>query len=366
MNNKVYNFSAGPAMLPEVVLKEVKNNFLNWNNIGASIIEISHRSSEFYEIVNNSERYLRELLSISTEYAVLFCQGGARGQFSAIPMNLLNQFNCADYIDSGYWSHQAMLEAKKYCFPNHINVKKYINGKIKILNMKKWLLHVNSDYVHYCPNETIEGIAIHEEPDFPDKIVIGDFSSSLLSKNININRYDLIYASAQKNLGPSGITIVIIKKKLLKCRNNFIPSILNYKKIFSSTSMFNTPVTFAWYVISLVLKWVKNQGGINYFEKINYEKSNLLYQAIDNSNFYFNNIHPKNRSYMNVTFYLKNPDLNNIFLNQANIEGLKFLKGHKAIGGFRASIYNAMPISGVKKLVEFMHNFEYKFRSYEK
>nr|WP_187306118.1 3-phosphoserine/phosphohydroxythreonine transaminase [Buchnera aphidicola] len=362
MDKKIYNFSAGPAMLPEEVLQKVKKSFLNWNKIGASIIEISHRSPEFHIIIQNAEQYLRELLSISDEYAILFCQGGARGQFSAIPMNLLNQLNCADYIDSGYWSYQAMLEAKKYCFPNHINVKKYVNGKVMILKMEKWLLHTHANYIHYCPNETIDGVAIHEEPNFKDKIIIGDFSSSLLSRNINVNKYDLIYASAQKNLGPAGITIVIIKKKILKYSNPYIPSILNYKNIFASHSMFNTPVTFSWYVISLVLQWVKKKGGINFFEKLNYKKSKLLYQTIDNSNFYFNTVHPNNRSHMNVTFYLKDQNLNHLFLSKANESGLIFLKGHKVIGGFRASIYNAMPLSGVKKLTAFMKDFEYKFR----
>ncbi|QCI27211.1 3-phosphoserine/phosphohydroxythreonine transaminase [Buchnera aphidicola] len=362
MNKKIYNFSAGPAMLPEEVLKKVKKNFLNWNNIGASIIEISHRSIEFNEIIKNSKKYLKELLNIPKEYVILFCQGGARGQFSAIPMNLLNKFNCADYINSGYWSYQAFLEAKKYCFPNNIYVREYINGKISISNMKKWLLHKNSDYIHYCPNETIEGISIYEEPNFKDKIVIGDFSSYLLSQKINIKKYDLIYASAQKNLGPSGITIVIIKKSLLEYKNSDIPSILNYKKNFLFQSMLNTPVTFSWYIISLVLKWVKKKGGIDYFEKINIKKSNLLYQKIDDSNFYINNIHSKNRSRMNITFQLKNKKLNDLFLKEANKFGLKFLKGHKIIGGFRASIYNAMPLSGVEKLVSFMIDFENKFK----
>ncbi|WP_343128016.1 3-phosphoserine/phosphohydroxythreonine transaminase [Buchnera aphidicola (Takecallis taiwana)] len=362
MNKKIYNFSAGPAMLPEAVLKEVKNDFLNWNNIGTSIIEISHRSKEFHKIIVKSKQYLRELLNISDEYAILFCQGGARAQFSAIPMNLLNQFNCADYIDSGYWSYNAMLEAKKYCFPNHITVKKNIDGQTTIIKMKQWPIQSQSDYIHYCPNETIEGIAIYEEPNFHNKVVVGDFSSSLLSRKININKYDLIYASAQKNLGPSGITIVILKKILLKNSYPFTPSILDYKKSFDFDSMFNTPVTFSWYIISLVLKWVKNQGGIDFFENMNYKKSSLLYQTIDNSNFYINTVHPDNRSCMNITFHLRDPNLNHIFLKQSYESGLKFLQGHKVVGGFRASIYNAMPMSGVKKLIEFMKNFEYKFK----
>ncbi|CAL4042822.1 Phosphoserine aminotransferase [Buchnera aphidicola (Takecallis arundicolens)] len=362
MKKKIYNFSAGPAMLPDEVLKEIKKNFLNWNNIGASIIEISHRSKEFYNIIVNSKKYLNELLNISDKYTILFCQGGARAQFSAIPMNLLDQFHCADYIDSGYWSYNAMIEAKKYCVPNHINIKKNTDGQITLLKMEDWPININSDYIHYCPNETIEGIAIHEEPNFKNKIVVGDFSSTLLSRKINIEKYDLIYASAQKNLGPSGITIVIIKKKLLKNSYPFVPSILDYKKIFDSDSMFNTPVTFSWYVVSLVLKWAKNQGGIDFFEKNNYRKSHLLYQTIDNSTIYMNTVHPNNRSHMNITFHLRNPNLNDIFLQKSHEAGLKFLKGHKVVGGLRASIYNSMTMTGVKKLIQFMKNFEFKFK----
>lgn len=361
MSKIIYNFSAGPAMLPRDVLLEVKNNFLNFNNIGASVIEISHRSLEFDYIVYESEKYLRDLLKISHEFVVLFCQGGARGQFSAVPMNLLNKFKSADYIDSGYWSHHAMLESRKYCVSNHINIKQTKHQQQYLLQMKQWKLNNHTDYLHYCPNETIEGIAIHEEPNFKDKIVVGDFSSCLLSKTININKYDLIYASAQKNLGPAGITVVIVKKNLLHNTHRWLPTILNYKTIFQFQSMFNTPVTFSWYVIYLVLKWIKKKGGISFFEKINFQKANLLYHKIDSSSFYINNIHVKNRSYMNVVFYLSNSKLENEFIKESQEHGLKFLKGHKAIGGFRASIYNAMPICGVQKLVDFMNYFENKF-----
>ncbi|CAL4321234.1 3-phosphoserine/phosphohydroxythreonine transaminase [Buchnera aphidicola] len=361
MKNIIYNFSAGPAMLPKEVLVNVKKDFLNWDNIGTSVIEISHRSQEFSKIIKNTENDLRELLSVPKNYIILFCSGGARGQFSAIPMNFQNSFNITDYVDSGYWSNSAMLEAKKYCTVNHIPVKNNYNGIIKVLPMEKWKLSNESSYVHYCPNETIEGIAIHEEPFFEKKTIIGDFSSSLLSRKININRYSFIYASAQKNLGPSGITVIIMKKNMLQSSQPFTPSILNYKTIFMHQSMFNTPVTFSWYVMSLVLKWMKKKGGVDYFEKNNQKKSKLLYQKIDNSEFYINRIHKKNRSWMNVIFNLYDEKLNEKFLTEAHKYGLKFLKGHKIIGGFRASIYNAMPMSGVKKLIKFMSNFEKKF-----
>lgn len=362
MNKMIYNFSAGPAMLPQEVLLKVKEDFLNWNNIGTSVIEISHRSSEFLSIIEESEKCLRDLLSISDEYIILFCQGGARGQFSAIPMNLLNKFNTADYINSGYWSYNAMLEASKYCSPKIINVKQIIENKQCIIPMNQWNINSNSDYIHYCPNETIEGIAIHEEPNFLNKKIVGDFSSYILSRSININKYDLIYASAQKNIGPAGITIIIMKNDLLKNHHrDFLPSILDYKKIYKYQSMFNTPTTFSWYVSGLVLQWIKKKGGIKFFEKLNYQKSQLLYKKIDNSDFYINNIHKKNRSQMNIVFQLINPQLNELFLKESYHYGLKFLKGHKVIGGFRASIYNAMPLSGVEKLIRFMTKFECKF-----
>ncbi|CAL4321196.1 3-phosphoserine/phosphohydroxythreonine transaminase [Buchnera aphidicola] len=361
MNTQTYNFSAGPAILPREVLKDIKKDFLNWNNIGTSVIEISHRSREFSVIVNNLENSLRDLLNISDQYAVLFLQGGARGQFSAIPMNLLSSKDSADYINSGYWSQQSMLEAKKYCLVDNINVQKMENSTKYILEMKNWKINKKSIYMHYCPNETIEGIAIHEEPNFENKIIIGDFSSYLLSRSIDINKYDLIYASAQKNIGPAGMTVVIIKKNLLTKNNPFLPSILDYKKNFFSQSMFNTPVTFSWYVSSLVLEWMQKKGGIKYFEKINKKKSKLLYQKIDSSEFYNNNIHVNNRSDMNITFNIYDHKLDNLFVQEAHLRGLKFLKGHKVIGGFRASTYNAMPIEGIYQLTEFMTYFEKKF-----
>ncbi|CAL4321304.1 3-phosphoserine/phosphohydroxythreonine transaminase [Buchnera aphidicola] len=363
MKKIIYNFSAGPAMLPQEVLIKVKNQFLNWNNIGSSIIEISHRSSEFLKIIKNSYKYLKKLLSIPDEYIILFCQGGARGQFSAVPMNLLNKFYTADYINSGYWSYHSMVEASKYCTPYQINVKSITESKKSILPMSQWNLNKNTDYVHYCPNETIEGIAIHEEPNFQGKIVVGDFSSSILSRSIDVKKYGVIYASAQKNIGPAGITLIIMRRDLLKYKTNILlPTILNYKTIYKNQSMFNTPNTFSWYVSGLVFKWMIKNGGISFFEKLNYKKAKLLYQKIDSSNFYINDVHIKNRSYMNVVFNLVDQKLNDLFLKESIMNGLNFLKGHKFYGGFRASIYNAMPISGVKALIQFMTDFEYKYK----
>ncbi|WP_343191961.1 3-phosphoserine/phosphohydroxythreonine transaminase [Buchnera aphidicola (Formosaphis micheliae)] len=357
----IYNFSAGPAMLPVSVMKRVKEEFNNWKKLGISILEISHRSEQFMEHIYDIEMDLRELLNIPENYKVLFCHGGARGQFSAVPMNLLNTNSNPDYIDNGYWSHAAFVEAKKYCSPNLIKVQKIVNNNVYILPMHDWKISTKSSYIHYCPNETIEGIAINEEPFFNDKLIVGDFSSTILSRVINIKKYGIIYASAQKNIGVSGITLIIIRNDLLHTKNIVIPSILDYKKIAKHSSLFNTPSTFSWYVSGLVFKWLKNKGGVKNIQNINTVKANLLYNTIDKSNLYINNIDKNNRSYMNVTFKLSNYKLNKIFLEESLENGLYALKGHRIVGGFRASIYNAMSIKGVKKLIEFMVYFENKY-----
>ncbi|CAL4320998.1 3-phosphoserine/phosphohydroxythreonine transaminase [Buchnera aphidicola] len=358
---KTYNFSAGPAMLPKTVMRKAQKEFLNWKNTGFSVIEISHRSKNFYNTIKNAEKILRKLLKISEKYAVLFCHGGARGQFSTIPMSFIhNNYEKADYINSGYWSKSAFLEAKKYCNANKINVKQLKKNKKIIIPMKKWKLNNESKYVHYCPNETIEGISIYEEPNFfSKKIIIGDFSSTLLSRVININKYSLIYAGAQKNIGPSGITLIILKKNLIKNINNkIVPSILNYNTLLENESLFNTPTTFSWYLSGLVFKWLKKIGGLKKIQKINSKKSNLLYNTIDKSDFYFNNVGKKNRSKMNIVFNTPNEKLDNLFIQESEKKGLFFLKNHYLIGGLRASIYNSMPFKGVKKLVKFMIFFE--------
>ncbi|CAL4321408.1 Phosphoserine aminotransferase [Buchnera aphidicola (Sipha maydis)] len=361
MKNYIYNFSAGPSMLPIEVMNKAHQEFKNWCNLGVSVLEISHRSEEFLHLIKNSKKHLRNLLKIPENYKILFFQGGARGQFSAIPMNLTRKKNFTDYICSGHWSNQAAIEAQKYCCPNFINVVSKINNKKIVLPMNKWKINNQSDYIHYCPNETIEGLAIYEEPNFKDKNIIGDFSSTLLSRKINIKKYSLIYASAQKNIGTSGITIVIIKKKLIKKSNFLVPSILDYKIALKNNSLFNTPVNFSWYLSSLVFKWLKKIGGIEEIEKINIKKSKILYKFIDKSKLYRNKIHKNNRSCMNVIFTLKNEKLNNIFLHESRLHGLYALKNHKIAGGMRASIYNAMPIEGVKKLINFMLLFEKKY-----
>lgn len=359
---KVYNFSAGPATLPIPVLSKVKQDLYSWKGLGTSVMEISHRSEHFIQFIQETEKDLRDLLKIPSNYKVLFCQGGARGQFSAIPMNLLDKFSYnPDYIESGYWSRSARIEAEKYCIPHVIDIKKKSNGKNIILPMNNWKISLQSSYIHYCPNETIDGIAIYEEPTFNDKIIIGDFSSTILSRYINVKKYGIIYASAQKNIGTAGITLVIIRDDLLDKSKNIVPSILDYKIISNNDSMFNTPPTFSWYLSGLIFKWLKNIGGIKIIQEINKSKSDLLYKTIDNSNLYFNDVDHINRSNMNVTFKLLNNNLNNLFLKESYEHGLHALKGHRIVGGFRASIYNAMPIEGVEELVKFMIYFEDKY-----
>ncbi|AKC59948.1 3-phosphoserine/phosphohydroxythreonine transaminase [Blochmannia endosymbiont of Polyrhachis (Hedomyrma) turneri] len=361
--NDIFNFSAGPAMLPREVLDQIDAELKNWHNLNVSVMEISHRSDEFHEIVYNSEHDLRELLNIPNVYKVLFCHGGARTQFSSVPMNLLGGFHVTDYINSGYWSRSAAQEAEKYCKVNLINVSILDENHVcSVKNMKDWPLSSNSAYLHYCPNETIDGVAIHEQPEFNDSVVVvGDFSSTLLSAPINVNCFGMIYAAAQKNIGLPGLTIVIIREDLLNRECHQVPSTLQYSILNNYKSMFNTPPTFSWYVAGLIFKWIKRHGGLIAMSLRNIEKANLLYEAIDSSDYYYNNIAQMNRSYMNVPFYLHDEKLNDIFLQESNYVGLYALKGHRSVGGMRASLYNSMPLQGVEMLVEFMEWFAKKY-----
>ncbi|WP_343126367.1 3-phosphoserine/phosphohydroxythreonine transaminase [Buchnera aphidicola] len=359
---KIYNFNPGPSVLPKEILLKLQKNFQNYKNNNFSILEISHRSKYFINYAEIVEKDLRDLLNIPQEYNILFSQGGARGQFSAIPLNLLKKYEKADYINSGFWSYASFLEAKKFCHPKVINIK-YLNNKNyqSLKPMKDWKIHLDSKYIHYCPNETIEGISIFEEPIFSNKIIIGDFSSTILSKKINIKKYGMIYASAQKNIGPAGLTIIIIRKDLVLKTKQKIPSILNYKILSKTKSMFNTPPIFCWYVAGLMFKWLKKKGGILKIEKKNILKSKMLYEYIDSTEFYYNLVNIQNRSLMNITFFLKINTLTIIFLKKAEKKGLYGLKGHFIHGGIRASIYNSMPKKGIISLIKFMKYFEKKF-----
>jgi len=335
-----------------------QQELVNWHGLGTSVMEISHRSKEFIAVAQEAEQDLRDLLSIPANYKVLFCHGGARAQFAALPLNLLGDKDQADYINAGYWAQSAIKEAHKYCTPNDIDVLTLVDGLLAVKPMAEWPLNDDAAYVHYCPNETIDGVSIDETPDFGDKIVIGDFSSTILSQPIDVSRFGVIYAGAQKNIGPAGLTIVIVREDLLGKARPELPSILDYKVLAENDSMFNTPPTFAWYLSGMVFKWLKRQGGVAEMAKRNEAKAALLYATIDNSKLYRNKVAPANRSKMNVPFQLADASLDGQFLKEAEALGLQALKGHRVAGGVRASIYNAMPLAGVQALTDFMIDFE--------
>ncbi|EGU38075.1 phosphoserine aminotransferase [Vibrio ichthyoenteri ATCC 700023] len=355
--DNVFNFSAGPAALPKTVMEQAQSELVNWNSLGTSVMEISHRSKEFIQVAEEAEQDLRDLLNIPNNYKVLFCQGGARAQFAAVPLNLLGETTKATYIDAGFWAESAIDEAQKYCEVDSYDAKTKIDGKVAVVAASDWTVADDSAYVHFCPNETIDGVEIYDLPQ-TDKPIVADMSSNILSQRIDVSKYGVIYAGAQKNIGPSGLCIVIVRDDLLDLASQVVPSFLNYKVLAEKDSMFNTPPTFAWYLSGLVFKWLKAQGGVEAMEQINREKAALLYNFIDSSEFYRNSVHPANRSRMNVPFQLAKPELDEAFLAQAKVRGLVALKGHRAVGGMRASIYNAMPLEGVQALVDFMREFE--------
>ncbi|MEA1064650.1 3-phosphoserine/phosphohydroxythreonine transaminase [Erwinia sp. HR93] len=356
---QVYNFSSGPAMLPADVLQQAQQELRNWNGLGTSVMEISHRGKAFIQVAEQAEQDLRDLMHIPSNYRVLFCHGGGRGQFAAVPLNLLGKGACADYVDGGYWAASAIKEAEKYLTPHTIDAKITREGKRALKPMSEWQLTPGAAYLHYCPNETIDGLALHETPAFGDEtVVVADYSSSILSAPIDVSRYGVIYAGAQKNIGPAGLTLVIVREDLLGKASRYCPSILDYTVLNKNDSMFNTPPTFAWYLSGLVFQWLKAQGGVSEMDKRNQQKADLLYSTVDNSDLYRNNVAADNRSRMNVPFQLADSALDDVFLAEAFAEGLHALKGHRVAGGMRASIYNAMPLAGVEVLVDFMRDFE--------
>jgi phosphoserine aminotransferase len=353
----IFNFCAGPAMLPIQVMAQAQQEFVNWQNTGCSVMELSHRSSEFVAVAETAEADLRELLNVPDNYSVLFCHGGGRGQFSAVPLNLLTQGKTADYIVSGSWSKAAAKEATNFGDINVIDISKKTEDCTQVISPSKWSLNPDAAYVHYCPNETVDGIEIFDLPETNGVPIVADMSSTILSRHIDVSKYGVIYAGAQKNIGPSGLTIVIVRKDLLGQAQLSTPSIMNYQLLSDNGSMHNTPPTYAWYLAGLVFKWLKALGGVEAIEKINKKKAEFLYQAIDNSGFYYNDVTQQYRSLMNVPFWLNDEALNEKFLAQATEQGLTALKGHRSVGGMRASIYNAMPIEGVDALVHFMNEF---------
>ncbi|HHN64839.1 MAG TPA: 3-phosphoserine/phosphohydroxythreonine transaminase [Nitrospirae bacterium] len=357
---RVYNFSAGPATLPEEVLSRAASEMLDYKGTGMSVMEMSHRSKEFISIAEQAEADLRELLNIPENYSVLFLQGGATSQFSMVPLNLLRGRNSADYINTGYWSRKAIAEAKKFCEVN-IAASGEETNFTSIPPRDEWKLNPEAAYVHYTPNETIGGVEFHEVPDVGDLPLVADMSSTILSRPVDVSRFGLIYAGAQKNIGPAGLTIVIIREDLLGGASSEVPTMLNYETHAKAGSMYNTPPTYSWYIAGLVFQWLKEQGGLERMAEINKRKAEKLYTFIDNSEFYNNPVDPACRSWMNIPFTLKNPELDGKFLELAREAGLVNLKGHRSVGGMRASIYNAMPEAGVDALIGFMREFEKKY-----
>lgn len=353
----VYNFCAGPAMLPPEVMQKAQAEFLNWQGLGVSVMEVSHRSKPFLKMVAECEASLRRLMNISDDYEVLFMHGGGRGQFAAVPLNLFEEGKPGVYIENGIWSKGATDEGKKYLETHGIDIRCDAEGQFDIKPVAEWVLPESASFVHYCPNETIDGIEIFEVPKHPSAPIVADMSSNILSREINVNDFDLIYAGAQKNIGPSGLCIVIVKKSLLERKGLVKPSILDYALEAKQGSMYNTPPTFAWYLAAEVFKYLESIGGVKTMEARNNEKAQILYDYIDSSDFYSNKVATHCRSLMNVPFWLKDDKYNEAFLQQAEQAGLVALEGHRIVGGMRASIYNAMPVEGVKALVAFMDKF---------
>lgn len=355
--SRLYNFSAGPAMLPEAVLQRAQQEFLDWNGTGMNTMEMSHRGKEFLSIANQAEADLREVMAIPNHYKVLFLQGGASAQFSAIPMNLLRGKKTADYFNTGQWSKKAISEAKRFCDVNIVATSED-DGFNSVPDKSTWKLNPDAAYVHYTANETIGGVEFDQIPDVGDVPLVVDLSSTILSRPIDVAKFALIYAGAQKNIGPAGLTVVIVRDDLMGDIIEGAPTTFDYKIQADNDSMYNTPPTYALYLSGLVFDWVKNLGGLAGMAKINQRKAEKLYAAIDGSDgFYANPVRLQYRSWMNVTFTLKCADLDADFLAGAKQAGLVTLKGHRSVGGMRASIYNAMPEEGVNALITFMQNF---------
>ena len=353
--NRLFNFCAGPAALPEAVLSKAQSELLDWRSKGLSVMEMSHRSAEFVEIAETAEADLRELMNISDDYAVLFLQGGATQQFSAVPLNLLNGKAKANYVNTGQWSKKAIKEAKRYC-DVQVVASSEGNNFASIPAFDTWDIDEDAAYLHYTPNETIGGVEFFWTPEVSMPLV-GDMSSTILSRPIDVNKFGVIYAGAQKNIGPSGLTIVIVRKDLLGNASPLAPSMLDYKVHADAGSMSNTPPAYGWYMAGLVFQWLKEQGGLTAVEAVNRRKYEKLYGFIDANDFYANPVELQSRSSMNVPFTLADSALDKAFLQQSEQAGLLNLKGHRSVGGMRASIYNAVSESAVDALIAFMDDF---------
>ena len=353
---RAYNFSPGPAALPTEVLDQARAELLDWQGSGMSVMEISHRSPAFLEVAATAEADLRALLSVPDDYRVLFLQGGAAAQFSLVPMNLTAPGAAVDYIDTGYWSKQGIAAARRYC---SVRIAADAGGAYaSVPRQEELALNPAAAYVHYTPNETIGGVEFGYVPATGAVPLIADMSSTILSRPIDVSKFGLIYAGAQKNIGPAGLTIVIVREQLLGRARVETPGVFDYRQVADQQSMRNTPPTFAWYMGGLVFKWLRKRGGLTAMQAINRRKAELLYAAIDQSGLYRNTVAKDARSWMNVVFTFANPALEGLFLEQAEQAGLRALRGHRAVGGMRASIYNSMPLEGVEALVNFMQQFE--------
>lgn len=360
MEKRIYNFAAGPAILPEPVLKEAQEQLWALPGVGMSILEISHRSKTFDKIIAEAKEGIKSLLNISDNYEILFLQGGASLQFSMVPLNLMVNNKKADYIVTGSWSKKAVKEAKRVGTVNIAASTEEGNFK-RIPKQEELKLDPQADYVHFTSNNTIFGTQWHKEPEVGNVPLVCDASSDILHKKIDVNKYALIYAGAQKNMGPSGVTLVIIRKDMLERSSDSLHTMLNYKIHVENNSLYNTPNTFGIYIIALVTKWLKGLGGLDGMYKINKEKADILYQCIDESGgFYKGHAEKDSRSLMNVTFNLATEELEKKLVAEATAAGFDGLKGHRSVGGLRASIYNAFPKKGVVELVSFMKNFQKK------
>ena len=355
---RVFNFAAGPAALPGPVLEQVRDELLDWQGCGASVMEVSHRSKPFMDVARESEALLRNLLGVPDSYRVLFLQGGARAQFAAVPLNLAQPGASADYLNTGIWSQLAIAEGKRFLAHVHVAADEAASGYTTVPDPQALRLTSGAAYVHYTVNETIGGVEFPYVPDCGAVPLVADMSSTLLSRPLPVEKFGLIYAGAQKNLGPAGLTVVIVRAALLGHARADTPAVWDYQQVAAEGSMLNTPPTFAWYVAGLVLRWIRDEGGLAAMAQRNRAKSQLLYATIDASGFYRNAVPAGSRSWMNVTFRLPTPALEAQFAAAARAAGLTNLEGHRSVGGLRASLYNAMPLEGVAALVAFMQEFE--------
>lgn len=356
---RVYNFSAGPAILPEEVLKRAADEMLEYGETGQSVMEMSHRSKEYQAIIDSVEASLRRVMSIPDNYKVLFLQGGASSQFAMIPLNLMNKNHKADFVLTGQWANKAYQEASRYGTANVVaSSKDKTFSYIPELDPAKF--DPDADYFHICYNNTIYGTRFNELPDTKGVPIIADMSSCILSEPVDVSKYGMIYAGAQKNMGPAGLTVVIIREDLIGNAMDITPTMFNYQTHADNGSMYNTPPTYGIYILGLVLDWIEQKGGLEAMAELNKKKAELLYNFLDSSKLFKATVQGKDRSLMNVPFVTGSDELDAQFVKEAKVAGLINLKGHRSVGGMRASIYNAMPIEGVEKLVAFMKEFEAK------